>query len=137
MLCVLSGMSTLDQVKDNIATMSALKPFDDAERSALDLAVKAYRESIPIPESEIRKYEGFRWNGVPVTSLLQEYNICRIQPNPGFSDDNNYAKNAVAEEAHLDFIGQDLPVEHIILPDGTDGTETVKAAISWLKEHSF
>jgi hypothetical protein len=74
---------------------------------------------------------------VPVTSLLQAYSICQIQPNPGFSDDNNYAKNAVAEEAHLAFIGQDLPVEHIILPDGTYGTETVKAAISWLKEHSF
>ena len=56
--------------------------------------------------------------------------------DPGFSDDNNYLKNTVAEEAHLDFFGE-LPEEKVILTDGTDVTETVKKAESWLIEHSF
>ena len=42
----------------------------------------------------------------------------------------------VAEEAHLDVFG-DLPEERVILPDGTDATETVRKAEKWLIENSF
>ena len=62
--------------------------------------------------------------------------MCQLQPDPGFSDDNNYLKNTVAEEAHLDFFG-DLPEEKVFLADGTDVTEMVKKAENWLIEHSF
>ena len=48
------------------------------------------------------------YHGVPVTAVLQAYSICQIQPNPGFSDDNNYLKNTFAEELHLDLF-RDLP----------------------------
>ena len=61
--------------------------------------------------------------------------MCQLQPDPGFSDDNNYLKNVVAE-AHLDFFGP-LPEEKVILPDGTDATGTVRKAETWLIEHSF
>ena len=61
---------------------------------------------------------------------------CHHCHDPGFSDDNNCLKNTVAEEAHLDFFGE-LPEEKVILTDGTDVTETVKKAESWLIEHSF
>ena len=71
-----------------------------------------------------------------VTAILEAYNMCQLQPDPGFADDNNYLKNTVAEEAHLDFFGE-LPEEKAILADGTDVTETVKKAESWLIEHSF
>lgn len=71
-----------------------------------------------------------------MTAILEAYNMCQLQPDPGFSDDNNYLKNTVAEETHLDFFGE-LPEEKVILADGTDVTETVKKAESWLIEHSF
>ena len=48
------------------------------------------------------------YHGVPVTAVLQAYSICQIQPNPGFSDDNNYLKNTFAEESHL-VLFRDLP----------------------------
>ena len=54
----------------------------------------------------------------------------------GFSDDNNYLKNTIAEEAHLDCFGE-LPAEKVILADGTDATDEVLKAERWLIEHSF
>jgi len=54
-------------------------------------------------QSEIDEYKGILYHGVPVTAILQAYSICQIQPDPGFSDDNNYLKNAFAEAEHVDF----------------------------------
>ena len=135
-ITVLSGMSTLEQVKDNIKTTKAAKPLSDAEKVALYKAMKIYRESAPIKQSEIDKYRGLTYNKVPVTAILQAYSICQIQPNPGFSDDNNYLKNAFIEAAHLDFF-KGLPKEKVITADGVDITEKVESAVKWLREHSF
>ena len=135
-ITVLSGMSTLEQVKDNIKTTKAAKPLSDAEKVALDKAMKIYRESAPIKQSEIEKYRGLTYNKVPVTAILQAYSICQIQPDPGFSDDNNYLKNAFIEAAHLDFF-KGLPKEKVITDDGVDITEKVESAVKWLTEHSF
>ena len=135
-ITVLSGMSTLDQVTDNCKTTHAAKPLTADEKIALADAMKIYRESAPIKQSEIEKYRGLTYNKVPVTAILQAYSICQIQPNPGFSDDNNYLKNSFAEEANLDFF-KGLPKEKVIAADGTDITEMVEKAVKWLTEHSF
>ena len=135
-ITVLSGMSTLEQVKDNCKTTHAAKPLTADEKVALADAMKIYRESAPIKQSEIDKYRGLTYNKVPVTTILQAYSICQIQPNPGFSDDNNYLKNTFIENAHLD-IFKGLPAEKVIAADGTDITATVEKAVKWLTEHSF
>ena len=135
-IAVLSGMSTIDQVRDNIKTMKEMKALSEEEKNILDKALKIYRESAPIPQSEIDKYKGLKWNGVDVTAILQAYSICQIQPDPGFSDDNNYLKNALIENFNLDLFGE-LPKCEVILPDGTNKTELVEKCIAWLKENSF
>ena len=135
-ITVLSGMSNIDQVRDNIKTSKEINPLTEEEKKALNEAMKIYRESAPIPQSEIDEYKGLIWNGVPVTAILQAYSICQIQPDPGFSDDNNYLKNALIEESHLDLFG-DLPKCEVILPNGENKTEFVEKCVEWLKEHSF
>ena len=45
----LSGMSTLDQVRDNCAAFADFKPLDDAERIAMERAQKAMAESGTVP----------------------------------------------------------------------------------------
>ena len=135
-ITVLSGMSNIDQLRDNIKNSKESLPLNKEEKEALDKAMMIYRESTPIPQSEIEKYRGLTWNGVPVTAILQAYSICQVQPNPGFSDDNNYFKNALIEYSHLDLFGE-LPKEKIILPDGSDKTELVEKCVTWLKENSF
>ena len=71
-----------------------------------------------------------------MTAILQAYSICQIQTDPGFSDDNNYLKNAIAEAEHVDFHGG-LEKQQVIAADGTDITEMVEKAVAWLTENSF
>ena len=135
-IAVLSGMSTLEQVLDNTKTANEAQLFSEEEKKALAEAMRLYRESAPIPQSEIERYKGLLYHGVPVSAILQAYSICQIQPNPGFSDDNNYLKNAIAEVEHIDF-QKGLEKQTVIAADGTDITELVEKAVTWLTKHSF
>ena len=134
-ICNLSGMSTLQQVKDNIHTVQSLEPVTEEEKAQLKEIVKTYKTAGPVG-ADLSKYEGIKLHGAPVTAILEAYNMCQLQPDPGFADDNNYLKNVIAEEAHLDCFGE-LPEEKVILADGTDATEEVLKAEKWLIEHSF
>ena len=135
-IAVLSGMSTLEQVLDNTNTANDAKPLTAEEKKALDEAMRLYRESAPVRQSEIDNYKGLLYHGVPVSAILQAYSICQIQPDPGFSDDNNYLKNAIAEAEHVDF-HHGLETQTVITADGTDITDLVEKAVVWLTEHSF
>ena len=134
-ICNLSGMSTLEQVKDNIHSVQNLNPLTEDEMKKLSEIVKIYKAAGPIG-ADLSKYEGLKLHGATVTGILEAYNMCQLQPDPGFSDDNNYLKNVIAEEAHLDCFGE-LPEEKVILADGTDVTEEVLKAEKWLIENSF
>lgn len=135
-LAVLSGMSTLAQVEDNCRVMKTAAPLAADEEKLLWQAETLYRASGPLGTADLRKYAGLKYHGVPVSAILQAWNICQIQPNPGFSDDNNYYKNAVAAALHADIHGQ-LPAEKVILQDGTDITDQVRTAEKWLIAHTF
>ena len=135
-IAVLSGMSTLEQVKDNTATSNAAEKLTDEDRKVLAEAMHIYRESAPIRQSEIDQYKNLLYHGVPVSAILQAYSICQIQPDPGFSDDNNYLKNAIAEAEHVDFHAG-LEKQEVITEDGRNITEMVEKAVAWLSEHSF
>ena len=135
-ITVLSGMSTLEQVKDNTTTSNEAEPLTIEDRQVLAEAMHIYRESAPIKQSEIDQYKGIMYHGVPVTAILQAYSICQIQPDPGFADDNNYLKNAITEAEHVDF-HNGLEKQTVISADGRDITEIVEKAVVWLTEHSF
>ena len=135
-IAVLSGMSTLEQVLDNTKTSDEAGPLTEEEKAALSQAMRIYRESAPIPQSEIDQYKGLLYHGVPVSAILQAYSICQIQPDPGFSDDNNYLKNAIAEAEHVDF-HNGLEKQSVVTGDGRDITELTETAVAWLTAHSF
>ena len=135
-IAVLSGMSTLEQVKDNTATSNSASKLTEDDRQVLAEAMRIYRESAPIKQSEIEQYKNLMYHGVPVSAILQAYSICQIQPDPGFSDDNNYLKNAIAEAEHIDF-KDGLSKEKVVTEDGKDITELVEKAVAWLTAHSF
>ena len=135
-IAVLSGMSTIEQVKDNTAVSNTAEKLTQEDRIVLDEAMRIYRESAPIKQSEIDQYRNLMYHGVPVSAILQAYSICQIQPDPGFSDDNNYLKNAFAEAEHVDF-HDGLEKQKVITEDGRDITKMVEDAVAWLTEHSF
>ena len=135
LICVLSGMSTLEQVKDNIYSYQTLDPLNEADMKWLAEDVnRLYRAQGPVPD--LSKYEGLTLYGVPVTAIMEGYSVCQLQPDPGFSDDNNYLLNAVAEEYHRDF-KDDLPRQTLVTTSGEDVTDEVYRAYEWLREHTF
>ena len=135
-IAVLSGMSTLEQVLDNTKTSNEAQALTEEDRKVLAEAMRIYRESAPIKQSEIDQYKRLMYHGVPVTAILQVYSICQIQPDPSFSDDNNYLKNAFAEAEHVDFT-KGLEKQKVVTAEGEDITELVENAVAWLTEHTF
>lgn len=121
---------------DNIATFRDLAPLSEAERAALDEAVRCYRDSGPIALDTIARYEGLTYHDVPATALLETYNICQLQPVPNFTDDCNYLKNALAEWGYRDITqDEDFPPETATLADGTDGTPLLRVCEHWLRHN--
>lgn len=81
-IAILSGMSNMEQMQDNIKTSMANKRLSKEEKLALWRAMDIYRNSAPITPDMLKSFEGLTWNGVPTTAILQAYSICQIQPFP-------------------------------------------------------
>lgn len=135
LICCLSGMSTPEQVADNVHTYQQLSPLTEAEQKWLSEEINAlYRAQGPY--GDLSRFEGLRLYGVPVPDIMEAYSVCQIQPDPGMADDNNYLLNAIAEEAHLNFADQ-LPHQQLVNAAGEDVTDEVYRAYEWLREHTF
>lgn len=137
LLAVLSGMSTLEQVRDNVKTMSDFKPLSDEEEAVVKKAEIAARNSGKYSVDYIKQFEGLTYHGAPVTAILQTANILPMQPDPGFADDNNYLGNTIAENIHKTKDGPFDPDEKVILTDGSDHTAEVEEAFQYLKGMAF
>ena len=133
-MMVLSGMSTLGQVQDNVSYMKDFQPLTESDKTILDEAVREYRNTWPIqiPEEELR---GVMLHGVPFSAVLESYNTCQIQTDPGFTCDNNYLKGQLAK-AGLDINGN-LPREKVVLNSGKDITELAAEVEKWMIDHTF
>jgi len=79
-LTVLSGMSTLEQVKDNVATYTDFTALSDAEHQTISRAVEAYRKNTAIPCTAC----GYCMPcpvGVDIPESFGFYNILQINGN--------------------------------------------------------
>ncbi len=122
-IAVLSGMSTLDQVLDNVNTATKYGPLGAEEEKTLFQAVDSFREAGAFPPSTWAPYEGMTWNGVDVLAYMDMVNTCRQLPVPGFADDCNYPKNILAEKGHV--TPDEAKDGTYVLEDGTDVSDFV------------
>lgn len=134
-LTVLSGMSNMAQMEENVNTMRDFQTLTAAEEEKLLEDVQAQKENGPLCRSDFREYEALRYHGIPVASLLDGYNSCMVQPNPGFAGELNYLANELLKLGVTD-LKQPFPEETVTL-DGEDITPTVKEAWDFLIAHSF
>jgi predicted aldo/keto reductase-like oxidoreductase len=74
-MTVLSGMSTLEQVEDNVNTMTDFEPLTDCERSVLGEAVAVYLKTGTIPCTGCR-YCMDCPSGVDIPAVFAAYNRC-------------------------------------------------------------
>ena len=134
-LAVLSGMSTLEQVEENIATLQDVNPLTQQEQRVLEEAARLYRESGPARTADFSRYEAVSPRGISAAVILDTYNSCMLQPVPTFGAEHNYFST---EKAKHGLRKEDLCIpDAVILADGTDATELVHQAERFLNENSF
>ena len=90
---ILSGMSTIEQVKDNVATCRDFTPLTPAEREVLERAVETYRKKATVPCTACR-YCVPCPAGVDIPHAFTVYNTFKKTGNRG------------AFRMHYDMIGE-------------------------------
>lgn len=81
-MTVLSGMSTLQQVEDNTATMIDFEPLTDSDRKVIEEALEAYRKNKTIPCTGCRYCMDCPF-GVDIPGVFKAYNTFAIGRNKG------------------------------------------------------
>jgi predicted aldo/keto reductase-like oxidoreductase len=97
---VLSGMTAMEHVTDNVATMENFKPLSEAEREVIAKAVLAYRTAGAIPCTGCR-YCMDCPQGVDIPRNLASYNgyLFKKERNvPGYNFSFNMEYNGMGEE---------------------------------------
>jgi predicted aldo/keto reductase-like oxidoreductase len=105
-LTVLSGMSNMEQVIDNVQTMSNFEPMTAAQCAVVDKALKAYLSVKPVPCTEC-KYCMPCPAGVDIPGCFHVYNKCITEGNlPGMTDakDREYERKRRAVLANMEKI---------------------------------
>ena len=133
-LRVLSGMSSLEQVKDNISTMKNAKPLSADEQKIIAEVSKICRENGPVGLSDYKKFEKINPKGISAAAILDTYNNCIIQPVPAFAAEHSYfclekAKNKIQADEKV------MPEK--ILLDGEDFSKIVHEAEDFLYKTMF
>jgi predicted aldo/keto reductase-like oxidoreductase len=103
-LTVLSGMSSLEQVEDNVKTLTGFRPLDEGERELLARAATAYRASGFIPCTGCR-YCMPCPSGVDIPGVFAGYNRYRssLAENPALAPmifQMAYSSLTPSERAH-------------------------------------
>ena len=129
-LAILSGMSNLTQVKQNIDCMKDFQPLSTEKKELIEKLTVAYKQGGPLGNIDFNKYKDVKPHGISLASLLETYNSCMIQPNPGFAAELNYYSIEKAKN-HLLLKDSSLEVEDEKL------NQLIKEADEFLASHSF
>lgn len=134
-LSVISGMSDLEQMRDNLATMSDFCPLSAEEKEILREVGDIYRRSGPAKTADFAAYEDIQPKGISVAAVLETWNNCMIQPVPGFAAEHNYFTSEKAK--HKILMEESCLPSMVITADGKDVTAMAQEAEKFLMEQGF
>lgn len=134
-ITVLSGMSTLEQVLDNVKNLKDFEPLGKDDKGMLLKMAKEQKAAGPEGTGDFTEYEGLAYHGISVAAILDTYNSAMVQPNPLFSGEMNYLANKLLANGVTD-IKQEFPQETVLF-HGEDITGQVEEAWNFLVEHAF
>jgi predicted aldo/keto reductase-like oxidoreductase len=129
-LTVLSGMSNMAQMRDNIRTMKDFKPLAGEEQDLLIKLAADQKECGPVGIADFSAYESAKYHGISVAALLDSYNAAMVQPNPNFSVELNYLANELLKIGIADTAYPFL--EETVVINGEDVTAKVREAWDFL-----
>ena len=129
-LTVLSGMSNLAQMQDNIGTMKDFRPLTREEQEMLVKLADSQKESGPMGTADFSAYAGVTYHSISAAALLDSYNAAMVQPNPNFSVELNYLANELLKIGITD-TAYPFPEETVIV-NGEDVTKKVREAWDFL-----
>ena len=129
-LTVLSGMSNVEQMEDNIHTMKDFLPLSAEEQNMLISLSDSQKESGPIGTADFSAYEKVKYHGISAAALMDSYNAAMVQPNPNFSVELNYLANELLKIGITD-TAYPFPEERVVV-NGRDITTQVKEAWDFL-----
>ena len=75
---ILSGMSTMDQIIDNVATFNALCPLSDADAALLDQACQLFRGEISVPCTGCRYCTDECPMEINIPTVMEGYNKYKL-----------------------------------------------------------
>ena len=81
-LAVLSGMTTMDQLKDNLATINDFTPITDAEQKLLDKAASELLSKTLVPCTECRYCIEDCPMGIDIPAMISVYNDFSLSSSP-------------------------------------------------------
>lgn len=134
-IAVLSGMSTLEQVQDNVNNLKDFVPLGENDKEMLLEMAKQQKEAGPEGTGDFSEYESLTYHGISVAAILDTYNSAMVQSNPLFSGEMNYLANKLLAGGVTD-IKQEFPKE-VVTFHGKDITAQVEEAWSFLVDHAF
>lgn len=134
-LVVLSGMSTMDQLKDNTGYMYNFQPLTEAEQALLQDAKAAYRKQWKYNCADFGLLDQ-NTAGVPISGAIRAYNSLLLQPNPTFGAELNYYKS-FRSAYDRSFETADYTAQTQAIGGAFDVNAALKESIAFLVEHSF
>ena len=134
---ILSGMSSMAQVKDNVTLAKNFVPLSTEEKALLNDAVKIFKESGTVGRSDFSIYENICENKMPVAAVLDAYNSitvqlangCMVQAENGYYRGLQFLAGRETSKTWID--------GRIVDKLGNDITELVREAETYLIEHTF
>ncbi len=114
-ITVLSGMSALDQVEDNVKTLTDFEALTQRDHAVLEQAVTAYLKAGTIPCTGCR-YCMDCPAGVDIPKVFAVYNECATANHLpiSFAGSESYAKNAKLFSAAYETIPAENRAEHCV-----------------------
>ena len=85
-LTVLSGMSDISQMEDNLRTMTDFKPLSDEDRKMIDAALRELRNAGSIPCTNCQYCVHVCPNDIGINDFFRAYNELKVYNNKAHSD---------------------------------------------------